>query len=71
AMVADKLASSGDPPSKLILKLVRFRLEGIDTGWKVVSARREGMAEPVPAPVAPSVETVPEKQSRPYDVPSP
>lgn len=40
ATVHDKLASLGDPPSTLRLKLVRFRLEGIDTGWKVVSARR-------------------------------
>jgi hypothetical protein len=40
ATVADRLASLGDPPSRLRLKLVRFRLEGIDTGWKVVSARR-------------------------------
>lgn len=70
AMVADKLASSGDPPSKLILKLVRFRLEGIDTGWKVVSARREGAAEPVPAPSSSPVEATPEKNSRPYDMPT-
>jgi hypothetical protein len=41
AQVADRLASLGDPPSTLRLQLVRFRLEGIDTGWKVVSARRE------------------------------
>lgn len=40
ATVTDRLASLGDPPSRLRLKLVRFRLEGIDTGWKVVSARR-------------------------------
>jgi hypothetical protein len=40
ATVHDKLASLGDPPSTLRLKLVRFRLEGIDTGWKVVSAQR-------------------------------
>lgn len=40
ATVHDKLASLGDPPSNLRLKLVRFRLEGIDTGWKVVSAER-------------------------------
>ena len=36
----DQLASSGDPPTPLRLKLVRFRLDAIDTGWKVVSARR-------------------------------
>jgi hypothetical protein len=40
ATATDRLASSGDPPTRLRLELVRFRLEGIDTGWKVVSARR-------------------------------
>jgi hypothetical protein len=40
ALATDRLASLGDPPSRLRLELVRFRLEGIDTGWKVVSARR-------------------------------
>jgi hypothetical protein len=40
ATVHDKLASLGDPPSKIKLTLVRFRLEGIDTTWKVVSAKR-------------------------------
>jgi hypothetical protein len=40
AMATDRLASLGDPASRLRLELVRFRLEGIDTGWKVVSARR-------------------------------
>ena len=40
AIATDRLASLGDPPSRLRLELVRFRLEGIDTGWKVVSARR-------------------------------
>lgn len=40
ASVMDKLASSGDPPATLRLKLVRFRMDAIDTGWKVVSARR-------------------------------
>ena len=40
AMVTDRLASLGDPPSRVRLELVRFRLEGIDTGWKVVTARR-------------------------------
>ena len=36
----DLLASLGDPLTHFRLKLVRFRLEGIDTGWKVVEARR-------------------------------
>jgi hypothetical protein len=40
ATVTDRLASLGDPPSRLRLALVRFRLEGIDTGWKVVSVKR-------------------------------
>jgi hypothetical protein len=40
AEVTDRLASLGDPPSRMRVKLVRFQLEGIDTGWKVVSARR-------------------------------
>ena len=40
AMATDRLASLGDPPSRIRLELVRFRLEGIDTGWKVVTARR-------------------------------
>ena len=45
----------GDPPSRLSLTLVRFRLEGIDSGWKVISVRRilpgdDGKkAEPAPA----------------------
>ena len=39
AMATDRLASLGDPPSRIRLELVRFRLEGIDTGWKVVTAR--------------------------------
>jgi hypothetical protein len=40
AQVRDQLASLGDPPTTMRLSLVRFRLEGIDTGWKVISARR-------------------------------
>jgi hypothetical protein len=48
AMCLDRLASLGDPPSRIRLELVRFRLEGIDTGWRVVSARRvlPGEVEP-------------------------
>jgi hypothetical protein len=41
ATIRDRLASPGDPPRRLRLALVRFRLDAIDTGWKVVSARRE------------------------------
>jgi hypothetical protein len=40
ATATDRLASSGDPPSRLSLSLVRFRLEGIDTGWRVMSIKR-------------------------------
>ncbi len=40
AEVKDKLASSGDPPTMLRLKLVLFATDAIDTKWKVVSARR-------------------------------
>lgn len=51
AVVRDRLASSGDPPRRLRLELVRFRLDAIDTGWKVVSARRE---DPSEEPTGPS-----------------
>jgi hypothetical protein len=40
ARVSDQLASPGDPPSTLRLALVRFRLEGIDTGWRIIEALR-------------------------------
>jgi hypothetical protein len=49
ATARDKLASLGDPPTRLRLKLVRFRLEGIDTGWRVVSARRVQPGDDKPA----------------------
>jgi hypothetical protein len=61
AEVKDKLASSGDPPTMLRLKLVRFRMDAIDTQWKVVSARRitpgvpdEPVDEEGPEPEIPS-----------------
>ncbi len=38
--VHDQLGSSGDPPTTLRLSLVRFRLEGIDTGWRIIAAKR-------------------------------
>ena len=63
AMVTDRLASSGDPPTRLHLKLMRFRLEGIDTGWKVISARREGEPEPVAEPAEPAPPTEPTRRS--------
>jgi hypothetical protein len=40
ATAADRLSSMGDPPTCFRLSLVRFRLEMIDTGWRVVEARR-------------------------------
>lgn len=67
ARVTDQLASLGDPPTTLRLSLVRFRLEGIDTGWKVISARRvlpgapdetsnsTGEAGPADSPASPPV----------------
>lgn len=53
ATARDRLGSLGDPPVRLRLELVRFRLEGIDTGWKVVSARRVRPGEEK-APLAPA-----------------
>ncbi|MDG3006150.1 hypothetical protein [Paludisphaera mucosa] len=52
AKVVDALGSPGDPPTPLRLSLVRFRLEGIDTSWRVVEARRilPGLPEPAPIP---------------------
>ncbi len=52
ATAIDRLASAGDPPTPLYLTLTRFRLEGIDTGWKVTSARRQP-APPPPAETEP------------------
>jgi hypothetical protein len=40
AQIRDSLGSLADPTTTLRLSLVRFRLEGIDTGWRVTSARR-------------------------------
>jgi hypothetical protein len=53
ATARDRLASLGDPPTRLRLKLVRFQLEGIDTGWKVISAHRVQPGEDQPKPAAP------------------
>jgi len=67
APVFNALGSSGDPPTTLRLTLTRFRLEGIDTGWKVTSARREGD----PAAQERSTETPePAASSSAGDVPS-
>ncbi|WP_337176462.1 hypothetical protein [Paludisphaera sp.] len=40
ANVQDALGSAGDPPVPMRLTLARFRLEGIDTSWRVIEARR-------------------------------
>jgi hypothetical protein len=65
ATVRDRLASLGDPPTGLRLTLVRFRLEGIDTGWKVISARRPGAPPEAPAESAPAARPGPEPSSTP------
>jgi hypothetical protein len=57
AKTIDALGSSGDPPKTLHLSLTRFRLEGIDTQWKVTGTRREG--EPPPPEPAPEPKPVP------------
>jgi hypothetical protein len=40
ATATDLPASLGNPRRRLQLTLVRFRLEGIDTGWNVISVSR-------------------------------
>src|SRR5262249_12940967 len=50
----DRLASLGDPPSRLRLQVVRFPLEAIDTGGKVASAHRVQPGEEKTAPASPS-----------------
>ncbi len=54
ALATERLASSGDPPTRLSLTLIRFRLEAIDSGWKVVSIHRilpdDALPQPVPPP---------------------
>jgi hypothetical protein len=72
ATVADRLSSLGEPPSLLRLELVRFRLEGIDTGWKVVAARRvlPGEAEPNTGPGPAATPRVSKSASHTADGPS-
>jgi hypothetical protein len=74
AQVTDKLASLGDPPTTLRLFLVRFRLEGIDTGWRITSARRvlPGAEEAPSEPESPGATPAPEwsPNSRPESEPS-
>ena len=55
AEINDQLASLGDPPTTLRLSMVRFRLEGIDTGWRITSARRvlPGAEEETPSDTLP------------------
>lgn len=57
AQIWDQLGSLGDPPTTLRLALVRFRLEGIDTGWRVTSAERVLPGKEEPRPSAEPVRT--------------
>jgi len=66
ATVTDRLASLGDPPTRLRLTLVRFQLEGIDTGWKVVAARRI-----IPGPDGKDMKPAPPASASSSDFPSP
>jgi DNA-directed RNA polymerase subunit RPC12/RpoP len=64
AQVTDQLASLGDPPTTMRLSLIRFRLEGIDTAWRVTAAKRIGQgntpeAEPQPSTGSPDVSPSP------------
>jgi len=65
ASVIDALGSSGDPPTRLHLTLTRFRLEGIDTGWRVTATRRElPAAEDAAVPAPSPAETSPGQTPR-------
>jgi hypothetical protein len=64
----DKLGSAGDPPTTLNLTLTRFRLEGIDTGWRVTKARRAGQPEE-PAEAPPQEEAPPAEKTKPFRSP--
>jgi len=69
AEVIDQLASLGDPPTGLRLSLVRFRLEGIDTGWRIISARRRlpGADDHEDSPSTPYYESEPPGPRSPGD----
>ena len=69
AQVTDQLASLGDPPSTLRLELMRFRLEGIDTGWRVVEARRVLPGTSDEPPLTPSTGAVLSEASSPQPSP--
>ncbi len=74
ATARERLGSLGDPPTRLKLKLVRFRLEGIDTGWKVVSAHRvqPGEDSPNQSPAPSTAPSPTEPQPKSYsDTPPP
>jgi hypothetical protein len=74
AEVTDQLASLGDPPTALRLSLVRFRLEGIDTGWRITEARRAlpGSADELPPDhQPPSPGSTPLPNAPPTSDPSP
>jgi hypothetical protein len=63
ASIVDALGSLGDPPRTLRLTLSRFRLEGIDTGWRVTSARRDGEPDPNAPEPDEAVEKSPDEES--------
>jgi len=72
ASVTDKLASSGDPPTTVRLRLVRFRMDAIDTGWKVVAARRvKGPSDPFEPELDPDPAPVRPEPPSPGDLPKP
>ena len=58
-LAVDALGSSGDPPTPLTLSLTRFRLETIDTQWRVTGARRGNQAAPKAAAAPKAVEPPP------------
>ncbi|AMV40509.1 hypothetical protein [Planctomyces sp. SH-PL62] len=72
AQVVDELGSPGDPPTPMRLTLVRFRLEGIDTSWRIVEARRilPSLPEPTPIPADSSPPAAPETSPAPPTPPS-
>jgi hypothetical protein len=70
ASIVEGLGSLGDPPTPLYLTLTRFRLEGIDTGWKVTETRRAGQpAAPAPEPSPPPSTPRPSPGETPIDRP--
>ncbi len=67
--VVDRLASGGDPPATVRLRLVRFRMDAIDTGWKVVACRRVRPGEPFEPEVEPETTPPAVAPASPGDLP--